>query len=275
MASQTNILPRSYRKLFRPNGIVLGDAREYIPGDDVRFINWNITAKTGIPFVDSVKSDSGYDIIFALDISASMKFGTQRQSKFSLASNILGSLSRLAEMHGDRAGLVLFSGGVEKFLKPRRNVKIFKYAIEKSVSTGKKSQTNLASTLKILSRILRNRSVIILICDVFCLATNRKATLAQLHTLREKHDVILLAVIDDGEMPHARAGKVLLEDLETGETLWINTDDMALMSKIMDKYASYQKLIFEDIRSLGVKISQANTRDSLEKSIFTFLNNLL
>ncbi|MDR1414035.1 MAG: DUF58 domain-containing protein [Puniceicoccales bacterium] len=270
MVLPINILSKSYRKLFRPNGIVLGDAREYIPGDDAKFINWNITAKTGTAFVDSIQLDSSNDIIFALDISESMKFGTRTQTKLTLASNIIHGISHLAEIHCDQVGLALFSSGLEKFLSPRRNTKIFKYAIENATSTGEKLQTNL-DILKTLHKIIKKKSTIIIICDTFCLSKNRKATLAQMHKLATKHDIILLLVVDDGEMPHPCAGKIRLEDMETGETIEINTNDTVLMSKIRTKYDAYQSLILREINSLGIKVLMANTSTPSEEFLFTFL----
>jgi uncharacterized protein (DUF58 family) len=260
-----------YRKLFPASGVVRGDARQYVAGDDVRFMNWNVTAKTGIPFVDNTRADSGNDIIFALDVSESMKFGTRRRSKIAMAMGILSPLFRLTEMNGDKAGLVLFSDGVEKYFPPQRGTQSFLHAITNVVFSERKLRTDLSNVLRTLNKVIKKHSSIILVCDVFSLAFGRKSILSQLHLLGSKHDVTLFAIVDDNDMPSARIGRVTVEDAESGEMVEINTNDRALMKKIKAKFDAYQRLIFNGIKAIGIESFQINAKDSPLEFLFSFL----
>ncbi|MDR1433462.1 MAG: DUF58 domain-containing protein [Puniceicoccales bacterium] len=267
---EKNILPQLYRRTFRPNGVVLGDAREYVPGDDTRFINWYATAKAGVPFVDGIRSDSGADIVFAVDVSASMKFGTRKRSKMALAIDIVEALSQLAKANSDRVGLVLFSDSVEKYLPPRRSGQAFRNAVEEIANSDRRLRTNLPVTLKFLDKIVKKRSAIILICDTFCLASHRKLGLGYLHLLQTKHAVTLLAIGDGNDMPCPQIGKITIEDAESGDAFEIDTDDVDLIAKVREKYATYEKMILEDARAIGVGVFQANTGDSIAKFLLAF-----
>ncbi|MDR2737757.1 MAG: DUF58 domain-containing protein [Puniceicoccales bacterium] len=264
-----NALSNLYRKLFPSTGIVRDDAREYVAGDDTRFINWNVTAKANAPFVDNVRTDSGDDVIFALDISKSMRFGTQRQSKISLAADILSALAQLSEMNNDKAGLVLFSNRIEKFLPPRRNTKVFQHLVRMEAESDERLKTDLSNALRFLCKVIKRRSVIILMCDTFALAANRKSALSQFHVLQSKHDVILLTIVDDNDMLRGQIGRVTVEDSESGEIFEIDTDDSAIMVNVDARYSSYRKMIFKGVENSGVKNFVVNTKSSPMKTLFT------
>ncbi|MDR1890691.1 MAG: VWA domain-containing protein [Puniceicoccales bacterium] len=263
-----SVLSKLYRKFFCPSGVVLGDAREYVAGDDTRLINWHVTAKTNALSVNTICADSGNDIIFALDVSESMKFGTKKQPKISLATDILKTLSQLSETNNDRMGLVAFSHKVEKYFPPRRRAKCFQYAIDKMIHSNERLRTDLAAVLGFLNRVLAKRSRVILVCDTFAMAVNRKTILSQLHILKSRHDVIMLPLVDDNDMLKARLGRITVEDSETGEIFEMDTNDIGVMSKIETKYSTYQKLIFKDVENVGIKIFPINTRDSAAEFLF-------
>ncbi|MDR2776906.1 MAG: DUF58 domain-containing protein [Puniceicoccales bacterium] len=265
-----NVLSKLYRKFFYPSGIVLADAREYVAGDDIRLINWHITAKTNALSVNNICADSGNDIIFALDVSESIKFGTKRQPKISLAMDILKTLFRLSEKNNDRVGCLMFSSGVEKYFPPRRRVQCFQYAIDKIVHSQEKLRTDLLVALKFLNKVLTKRSRVILICDTFALTVGRKAILAQLHILKSRHDVMILPIVDNNDMLLAQLGRITVEDSETSEIFEIDTNDTETMSRIETKYAAYQKLIFKDVENIGIKISPINTQNSAMEFLFKF-----
>jgi uncharacterized protein (DUF58 family) len=270
MASR-NVLAKLYRSRFRANGVTFGDTRAYVAGDDTRLINWNVTAKMGIPFVNGIAPDSGNDIIFAVDLSQSMQFGTRKRSKIALISDIVVSLARLAEVNGDRVGLVAFSSSLEKFLPPRRASKIFPHAMANAIRRRRSVQTDVCGALRFLNGTIKKQSLIILCCDTFGLASGRKSILAQLHMLRSKHSVIAITAVDDGDMPPAKIGTVTVEDAETGITFDVDTDDAPMMEKIKSKYAAYVNLIAGDIEKLGVENFTVNTKDSVNKFLFTLL----
>ncbi|MDR1528378.1 MAG: DUF58 domain-containing protein [Puniceicoccales bacterium] len=263
-----NVLSKLYRKFFYPSGVVLADAREYVAGDDTRLINWNITAKTNALFVNNICADSGNDIIFALDVSESIKFGTQKQSKISLAIDVLKTLSQLSEKNNDRVGCLMFSNRVEKYFPPRRRTQCFPYTIDKIVHSQEKLRTDLLVALKFLNKVLTKRSRVILMCDTFALTVGRKAILAQLHILKSRHDLMMFPMVDNNEMLVAQLGRITIEDSETGEFFEVNTNDTEMMTRIATQYAAYQKLIFRDVENIGIKIFPINTRNSATEFLF-------
>jgi uncharacterized protein (DUF58 family) len=263
-----SVLSKLYRRFFYPSGVVLADAREYVAGDDTRLINWNITAKTNALSVNNICADSGNDIIFALDVSESIKFGTKKQPKISLAIDVLKILSQLSEKNNDRMGCLMFSNRVEKYFPPRRHTQCFPYAIDKIIHSPEKLRTDLLVALKFLNKVLTKRSRVILICDTFALTVGRKAILAQLHILKSRHDVMMFPMVDNNEMLVAQLGRITIEDSETGEIFEIDTSDTEMMAKIATQYAAYQKLIFKDVENIGIKISLVNTQDSATEFLF-------
>jgi uncharacterized protein (DUF58 family) len=272
MALQTkNTMSTLYRRVFAPTGVVRDDAREYVPGDDTRFMNWPITAKMNAPFVDGVRADRGNDIVFAVDFSESMRFGTRRQSKLSLATDIMSTMVQLVEMNGDRAGLMLFSSLVEKFCHPRRNGMVFRHIIQRKMESNARRRTNLLCALRFLNGVVKKRSSIVLMCDAFALAANRKSALSQFHILRRKHDVTLIAIVDDNDMLHGKLGRIVVEDSESGEIFEIDSDDTLAMESVGAKYSAYKKIIFGDVADVGVKVFIANTRDSATNFLFALL----
>jgi uncharacterized protein (DUF58 family) len=275
MVGGGNAMFRLYRRMFRPNGVVLGDSREYVPGDDTRFINWNITAKTGVPFVDGVRADSGNGIIFAIDGSESMKFGTKRQSKMALAVAIASTLSQLAGANGDGVGLLYFSNKIEKYMPIYRHGKDIHHIIGAIANGGRRLGTDLLCAVKFLNCVLRKRTTVILICDVFALAKNRNAVVAAMHGLAKKNDVMAITITDDGDMPSVNVGKITVEDGESGEVLEIDSGDSRIMAMIAEKYGAYCRLIFRDLRSIGIKTICANTSNSAEEFLFTFFERFL
>jgi uncharacterized protein (DUF58 family) len=260
-----------YRKRFPAKGVILDDVRGYVSGDDTRFINWNVSARMGSLFINNIRGDSGNDIVFAFDISESMKFTTRKQSKFNLASEVLMDVSQLAERSNDKVGMLLFSDKIEKYFPPRRNTEIFRHALTEVSNPGEKMRTGVPQAIQFLHKVIKKRSIIIFICDIFGLAFNRKSVLAGLHVLRMKHDVIILTMIDDNDMPMVSVGKIVIEDSETGEILEIDTDDTELISRIKAQYFAYQNVVLRDVKNLGIKTFLVNTKDS----VTGFLTSLL
>ncbi|MDR2432470.1 MAG: DUF58 domain-containing protein [Puniceicoccales bacterium] len=270
-----NVLSKLYRRFFSSNGIVLADAREYVAGDDTRLINWNITAKTSALFVNNICADSGNDIIFALDVSESTKFGTKKQPKISLAIDILKTLSQLSEKNNNGVGCLMFSDRVEKYFPPRHRLQCFSYTIDKIIHSPGKLRTNLLAALKFLNKVLTKRSRVILICDTFALTVGRKTILTQLHILKSRHDLMMFPMVDNNDMLVAQIGRITVEDLETGEILEIDTNDAEMMARMATQYAAYKKLIFRDVENVGIKIFPINTQDSATEFLFKLFKKII
>jgi hypothetical protein len=201
-----------------------------------------------------------------------MKFGTRRQTKLALAAEILQKFGGLAERCGDRIGLVLFSDRIEKFFPPRRSAKVFQCAIAGTALSNRKKGTDAANAMNFLRRVIKKRSVVIFLTDIFALASGRKAMMSKLHQLGTRHNTFIVAISDGGDMLRSGIGRVMVEDGESGEMLEIDGDDGQLMEKIHGKCSAYFDLIFMDIGKIGVGALEVNTAYNCDDFLFAFLN---
>ncbi len=211
-------LSGDYRSVFRGRGVEFDEARPYVEGDDVRSIDWNVTARTGEPHVKKHVEEREQTILFAVDISASVAGAAAKRD---LAAEICAVLAVAAATNGDRTGLVLFSDRVERFVPPARGVR-HAFAIARHVighaPIGR--GTDLGVALAFLARVVRRRSVVFLLSDFVAERFERALLVAA-----RRHDVIALTVLDPRERRIPPEGLVTVEDAETGEQIVVDVGD--------------------------------------------------
>lgn len=204
----------SYRSAFKGQGIIFSDVREYVPGDDVRSISWNLTAKMSKPYIKTFEMDREAQIILALDISSSMDFGTGSQSKKNAQVLLSSLIAFCAKQNKDRLGLLLFSSDVELYVPPKKGVKHSLRIVREICGFKKKFvQTNIDKSLSFLHRVLKKRSHIFIFSDF--LTSSPFET--EMKKLSQKHDLISLVFSDAFERKIPPIGLVDVEDIETGE----------------------------------------------------------
>ena len=183
----------NYRSAFKGQGIIFSDVREYVPGDDVRSISWNLTAKMSKPYVRTFEEDREAQIILAVDISSSMDFGTGEHSKKE-TQNLLGAVIALcAQKNKDRLGLLLFSDDIELYIPPKKGVK-HSWRIIRDICAFKRQsrQTNMEKGLSFLSKVLNKKSHIFILSDFLSSSPFEKS----MSLLGQKHDVVNLVFSD-------------------------------------------------------------------------------
>jgi uncharacterized protein (DUF58 family) len=218
------MLLSSYRSVFKGSGLDFEEVREYEPGDDIRSIDWNVTARMGVPFIKKFREERALNVYLAVDVSASSWFGTVRQSKRELAADV-GALIALAAMRSyDRVSLLLFTDRVRDFIPPRIGRDHVLTVIRQLLyAESQRTRTDIGVAARFLGNIAKKRGVVLFVSDFLDAGFE-----APLRTLAQKHDVIALVLNDPRELELPNVGVLALEDAETGEVREIDTSDVRL-----------------------------------------------
>lgn len=223
-----------YRSLFKGQGMEFAEVREYQPGDEVRSIDWNVSARMGRPFVKRYVEERELTIMLALDLSGSSRFGTRARFKHDLAVELAGVLALAAVRNNDRVGLMLFSDRVEHALPARKGRKHALRLIRDLLTVEPKGRgTSMAAAVDRLMRLLPHRSVVFLASDF--IAADVEKPLAR---LAQRHDVIAVTLEDPSERVLPDIGPARLEDPETGEVLEIDTSHPAVRAAFAERTAA-------------------------------------
>ena len=204
-----------YHSAFHGRGIEFSQVREYMPGDDIRTIDWNVTARTGVPHVKEFVEERDLTVLIAIDVSGSMAFGSIDWRKCDIAAELAAVFAFSAVENSDRVGLLLFSQSVVKFIPPRRgraHAQVIVHAAVDAAMRGARGEADLDHAARYLERVAVKRAVILVLSDFLDLHFERP-----LARLNRGHDVIAVAIGDPREERFPDRGLVRLVDLETGE----------------------------------------------------------
>ncbi len=214
-------LAGTYTSVFRGQGLSFREVRGYLPGDDIRWIDWNVTARMNEPYVKVFVEEREMTVMLAIDASRSHFFGTRRSSKTRLAAEVAALCAFSAIHHGDRVGLVLGTNVVEKLVPPKKGDKHVMRLLREVVGHEPKSEgTNLKLLLDTLSKVQRRRSVAFVVSDFFDHGFERALALAS-----AKHDLIPVLLVDPRDEVLPDVGLASFEDLESGDTITVDTSD--------------------------------------------------
>lgn len=216
-----NLAQGSYHSVFKGRGIEFSDVREYQYGDDVRAIDWNVTARMNHPYVKEFIEERDLTVLLFVDVSASGNFGSNNSLKKETAIELAASLALSAVRNNDRVGLFLSTTKIEKHLPPRKGRRNALRLIREMVCFNPKEKgTSLSTSLHYLSKVSRRRSIIFLISDFLDDLPSLKKPLS---ILSARHDVVAIKILDPRELGLPDMGLVELEDGETGEQLLVDT----------------------------------------------------
>lgn len=247
-------LAGSYASVFKGRGMDFDRVREYVPGDDVRLIDWNVTARTGDPFIKTFTEERELTILLMIDVSASSDFGSSESSKRELQTEIGGVLAASAIRNRDKVGLVLFSDEVELYIPPVKGRSNILRVIREALffqSTGR--GTNLNGALDFVNRVLRRRAVVFLISD-FRLPGDEDELQHKLAVTGRHHDVIAVAVNDPLESELPDVGVLRIEDAETGEMVQIDTGSAKVRESYRQQAIKRRERISSAVRRSGVDL---------------------
>ena len=247
-------LTGSYRSIFKGQGINFEEIREYTPGDEVRFIDWNTSAKLGHPFLKIFKEERELTLILAIDISGSTVCGSVEQSKREFETEIASLLAFSALKNNDKVGLFLFSDHIEKYIPPKKGQQqLFRVIRESLFFQPENTKTDLNACLFDLGQMLKKKAIICLISD-FISSVDTQPLMNLLARIRQHHDLICIRVDDPREKTLPNVGYIALEDAENQETTYIDTHSKSFRSQFEEEQKKRWKE-FEDLcRHQGVDL---------------------
>ena len=279
----------AYLSHFKGRGMDFEELREYLPGDDVRDIDWNVTRRMGRPFVKRFREERELAAVLAVDVSGSSAFGSGERTKREFAAEIAATLAGSATRNGDKVALLLFTDEVELFIPPRKGRRhILRIVREMLVHEPRKRGTNITSALVFLNQVLHRRSIIFLLTDFLHSETGRAGSplpavgahgvtrptnrdvIAELGLTNTRHDLVCLHLHDPRESELPDAGLVTIEDAETGELLELDSARSAVRERFAR--ANLERLDEMDraLNRTGVDTLRFNTTEAFAPKLQRF-----
>jgi uncharacterized protein (DUF58 family) len=259
-------LQGDYRTAFRGTGIDVTDLREYQFGDDLRHVDWNVTARTDVTHVREYLEDRDVTAWLLLDSSASMDFGPVERRKHLVLTEITAAMAQLLSRGGNRVGALLFDAGVRETIPPGhgRNQVLRILARLLSARSGQQSSdTDLAAALRAALGVLRRRSLVVIVSDFL----SRPGWQRLLGQLARRHDVVAVQVVDRREFELPAAGMIYVEDAETGEVIFVDTDDAGFQQRLRAAADERQAALRTDLRSAGLELFTVSTDEDLVRAL--------
>ncbi len=248
-------LSGTYHSAFRGRGVEFEEVRPYVVGDDVRTIDWNVSARAGSPHVKMFREERELCVMLAVDLSGSLDFGTQSQFKRELVAEMAATIAFSAIRNGDKVGLLAFTDRIERFVPPRKGTRHVLRIVRELLALHPQGQgTRLAAAVDEITRIVRRRSVLFVISDFMDTGWERALSMA-----RSRHDVIPVVVSDRTEQALPHVGLLELEDPETGETFVVDTADRGVRARFAAAAAQDRATLQQTFRRLRLDAVEVET----------------
>ena len=297
----TETLAGQYHSVFKGQGMNFDEVREYQPGDDVRAIDWNVTARMNHPFIKKFVEERELTLMLVVDVSGSGLFGSRAQSKRELAAEIASVLAFSAIRNNDKVGVLLFSDEVEKFIPPRKGRShVLRVIREVLFFEPKRRGTDLVHALEFMGRVLPHRAIAVVISD-FISPTQRASGIlpegqtqinsagrmpaarsqnplppelqTALRIANRKHDVVAVQITDRYELELPALGRLILEDAETGEIVELNTGHASSRDAFALRQEKQRNDLARQFRSSGVDTIQLRTDEPYSAALGKFFEN--
>jgi uncharacterized protein (DUF58 family) len=259
-------LAGSYHSVFRGRGMEFAEVREYEPGDDIRTIDWNVSARMGHPYVKKFTEERELTVFLAVDASASERFGTAATRKLELAAEVSALLAFSAIRNNDRVGLLLFTDQIETFVPPRKGrehgLRVLRELLAyEAAGLG----TDIAGALEVLQRVVTKRSVVFLVSDFQDEGYERI-----LRVVSRKHDLVPIAVSDPREEALPKIGLIAVEDPETGERSVLDSGSAAVRRRYAAAAAADRDRTRETMRRIGLDFLELTTGEPYDLTLVRF-----
>jgi uncharacterized protein (DUF58 family) len=270
-------LAGAYHSVFKGQGMNFEEVREYQPGDEVRTIDWNVTARMNHPFVKKFVEERELTLMLVVDVSGSGLFGSRDQSKRELAAEIASVLAFSAIRNNDKVGLILFSDTIEKFIPPRKGRKhVLRVIREVLFYEPARRGTDLNQALEFLLRVTPHKAIAVVISDfigsptlqnrggrvrpqLMLLESLAQASFTMLRQVNRRHDLVGVQITDPFELELPALGRLVLEDAETGEIVEVSTGDSRKRKAFAERQARAQTDVARLFRTAGIDAIQLRT----------------
>ena len=260
-----------YHSNFKGRGMTFSEVREYVPGDDVRSIDWNVTARTGKPHIKIFEEERELSVLILIDVSSSGVFGSKKDLKIDLGVEIAAMLSFSAIKNNDKVGLALFSDKIEKYIPPKKGKKHVLRLITDIVNhdfENSNKRTSIKTAIDFANKISKRKSVIFLISDFI-----DDNFWNELKFLNFKHDVVGLQIYDSYERNFPNVGFINIHDSETGENTWIDTTSKKNRDKFQKNSDEKLDKLSMKCKNIGFDLLQINTDDDYIKFLMQFFRS--
>lgn len=263
------LLQGDYRSLLYGFGVDFADLREYQAGDDIRYIDWNVTARLATPYIRQYIEDREITGWFLLDLSPSLDFGTVESSKRETLIDFVATLARLLTRHGNRVGAVISVASLERVIPSRSGrlqVLRILHELVQQPTRPTTSTTDLQILLKAGLNTIKRRSLVVVVSDFISVPGWEAA----LRMLNQRHEVVAVCIRDPREVEMPDVGAVVLQDSETGHQVYVDTHDAALRNRFRDAALQRQASLLATFRHAGVDSLWLSTDEDLVKAFIRF-----
>ncbi|MCD6440826.1 MAG: DUF58 domain-containing protein [Candidatus Marinimicrobia bacterium] len=261
-----DVFSGEYHSVFKGQGMEFAEVREYQYGDDIRAIDWNVTARYNHPFVKVNEEERELNVMLAVDASRSGAFGSFEKFKFEIAAEICALLAFSAIKNNDKVGLLIFTDVIEKYIPPRKGRgHVLRVIRELLYFKPQSTRTKIAAGLEYLIKGLKRRSIVFIVSDF-----DDDGYAKPLRVLNKKHDVVVIQVLDKREKDLPSIGMVKLKDAETGEEVWVNTFDKNFLKLYSDYIEEKRKTFLKEAKTIGLDLIQIDTAESYVEPLVRF-----
>ncbi|MCB0444325.1 MAG: DUF58 domain-containing protein [Gelidibacter sp.] len=261
-----HIFGGEYHSTFKGRGMTFSEVREYQYGDDVRNIDWNVTARYNEPYIKIFEEERELTMMLMVDVSGSEWFGTETQFKNEIVTEIAATLAFSATQNNDKIGLILFSDVIELYIPPKKGRSHVLRIIRELIEFKPKSKTtNIAEALKFLSSVMKKKAIVFVLSDF--IADNYKQTLK---IAANKHDVTGIRVFDQREADIPNLGIVQMQDEETGELLLVNTSSKKVRNNYSKFYNEHVQYYKESFTKSGAGVIDCRVDESYVKKLLGY-----
>lgn len=262
-----HIFSGEYHSTFKGRGMSFSEVREYAFGDDVRDIDWNVTARFHSPFVKIFEEERELTLMLLVDISASSMFGTQKLNKRDLMTELCAVLSFSAIKNNDKVGVIFFSNKIERYIPPKKGKAHILFIIRELLTMNPEanSKTNIEEALKFLNSVMKKRTITFLLSDFISAPFSNALSIAG-----RRHDVIGIHTYDERDKNFPNVGIVQMQDSESKETKWIDTSSINFQKQFQKQFTDHEKYAKDAFLKSGAEFISIQTSDDYVKKLQGF-----
>lgn len=252
-----------YHSAFKGRGMAFSEVREYQFGDDIRNIDWNVTARLNHPYVKVFEEERELTVMLLVDVSGSNSFGTRVQFKEELLAEIAAILAFSAIQNNDKVGVIFFSDKIEKFISPKKgSTHILRIIRELIDFKPDNTKTDIIEALRYLTNVIKKKSTAFILSDFYDTGYEDALKIAS-----KKHDIVSIRITDDREKALPDLGLVKIYDPETQQTLWVDTSSTEVRNNFADAYRQHSNYVNEVFRKYGIDNVEISTGQDYVKQL--------
>lgn len=264
--SSQEIFAGEYHSAFKGRGMEFSEVREYVDGDDIRFIDWNVSSRLGKFYVKQFVEERELTVILALDLSASLDFLSRSKSKKEIAAEIAAIVAFTASLNNDKVGLLIFTHQVERFIPPKKGKSHILRIIREILEFKPRGKgTSIDNGLVYLNKVIKKKAILFLLSDFIDQDFQRSLKIAS-----QKHDLIAIRISDQREITLPKAGIFILKDQETGEEFFVDFASKETRTSFIKDHQENENQLLETFKKYGVDSIAIDSEKDYEKPLFDF-----